>query len=251
MFRVLFDKNVPYPLKRHLTAYEVNTAEEEGWGQISNGEPIRWCREGRLSNPADLRSVSAEPHPQADADDRSGLQHLARHKAEDRRDHRSAGKGFAGIFRVRRDRSASEAAPTATAAALIRLRPPSQDFVCFRTGLFETQRSPTVGPATVGPVRATASLAPAISLWAYRSRHWRTKSTTALERSSSRSITIRGFGTRTPVVFANLRKVDAPRVLRNKPLLDPHYSFPPVPGTSSRCHSRSYFVRDSRISLRS
>jgi hypothetical protein len=82
-------------------------------------------REGRLSNPADLRSerpVSAEPHPQADADDRSGLQHLARHKGEDRRDHRSAGKGFAGIFRVRRDRSASEAAPTATAAALIRLR---------------------------------------------------------------------------------------------------------------------------------
>jgi hypothetical protein len=40
MLRVLFDKNVPYPLKRHLIEYRVNTAEEEGWGQISNGEPI-------------------------------------------------------------------------------------------------------------------------------------------------------------------------------------------------------------------
>jgi len=34
-----------------------------------------------------------------------------------------------------------------------------------------------------------------------------------------------------------------------KPLLDPHYPFPPVPKASSRCHSRSWFVRDSRISL--
>ncbi len=40
MLRVLFDKNVPYPLKRYLTDYQVTTAEEEGWGQISNGELI-------------------------------------------------------------------------------------------------------------------------------------------------------------------------------------------------------------------
>ncbi len=40
MLRVLFDKNVPYPLKRHLHQYEVNTPEEEGCGQIANGEPI-------------------------------------------------------------------------------------------------------------------------------------------------------------------------------------------------------------------
>ena len=40
MLRVLFDKNVPYPLKRHLVGYQVKTAEEEGWGQISNGELI-------------------------------------------------------------------------------------------------------------------------------------------------------------------------------------------------------------------
>jgi hypothetical protein len=36
-----------------------------------------------------------------------------------------------------------------------------------------------------------------------------------------------------------------------KPLLDPHYPFPSVPKASLRCHSRSWFVRDSRISLRS
>ena len=41
MLRVLFDKNVPYSLKRHLTDYQVKTAEDEGWGQISNGELIR------------------------------------------------------------------------------------------------------------------------------------------------------------------------------------------------------------------
>jgi hypothetical protein len=40
MLRVLFDKNVPYPLRQHLTGHEVKTAEEEGWGQISNGELI-------------------------------------------------------------------------------------------------------------------------------------------------------------------------------------------------------------------
>jgi hypothetical protein len=40
MIRVLFDKNVPYPRKRYLTGYRMKTAEEEGWGQISNGELI-------------------------------------------------------------------------------------------------------------------------------------------------------------------------------------------------------------------
>lgn len=45
MLRVLFDKNVPYPLKRHLTEYEVKTAEEEGWGQIANGELISCAEE--------------------------------------------------------------------------------------------------------------------------------------------------------------------------------------------------------------
>jgi len=40
MLRVVFDKNVPYPLRRHLTDCQVQTAEDEGWGQISNGELI-------------------------------------------------------------------------------------------------------------------------------------------------------------------------------------------------------------------
>jgi hypothetical protein len=40
MPRVLFDKNVPYSLRRHLTDCQVQTADDEGWGQISNGELI-------------------------------------------------------------------------------------------------------------------------------------------------------------------------------------------------------------------
>jgi hypothetical protein len=40
MLRILFDKNVPYPLRRYLIDYQVQTAEDQGWGQISNGELI-------------------------------------------------------------------------------------------------------------------------------------------------------------------------------------------------------------------
>ena len=40
MPRVLFDKNVPYSLRRHLPADQVQTVEDEGWGQISNGELV-------------------------------------------------------------------------------------------------------------------------------------------------------------------------------------------------------------------
>jgi hypothetical protein len=45
MLRILFDKNIPYSLRRHLTVYEVKTAEEEGWGQIANGSLIRCAEE--------------------------------------------------------------------------------------------------------------------------------------------------------------------------------------------------------------
>jgi hypothetical protein len=45
MLRVLFDKNVPYPLKKHLPDYQVTTAEEEGWGQIGNGDLIDCAEE--------------------------------------------------------------------------------------------------------------------------------------------------------------------------------------------------------------
>jgi hypothetical protein len=40
MLRVLFDKNVPYLLKRHLIDCQVQTADDEGWGQVSNGELV-------------------------------------------------------------------------------------------------------------------------------------------------------------------------------------------------------------------
>ena len=45
MPRVPFDKNVPYPLRQHLIDYQVQTAEDEGWGQISNGELISCAEE--------------------------------------------------------------------------------------------------------------------------------------------------------------------------------------------------------------
>lgn len=45
MLRVLFDKNVPYPLRQHLLDWQVKTAEEEGWNQISNGELITYAEE--------------------------------------------------------------------------------------------------------------------------------------------------------------------------------------------------------------
>lgn len=38
--RVLFDKNVPVPLRRSLTRHTVRTAAEEGWGTLGNGDLI-------------------------------------------------------------------------------------------------------------------------------------------------------------------------------------------------------------------
>ena len=40
MLRILFDKNVPYSLRRHLIDYHVQTADDEGWEQVSSGDPI-------------------------------------------------------------------------------------------------------------------------------------------------------------------------------------------------------------------
>ena len=45
MIRVLFDKNVPYVLRLHLIDYQVQTADDEGWGQISNEELISSAEE--------------------------------------------------------------------------------------------------------------------------------------------------------------------------------------------------------------
>ncbi len=41
MFRILFDQNVPAPLRQHLGKHEIRTADEEGWGELSNGDLIR------------------------------------------------------------------------------------------------------------------------------------------------------------------------------------------------------------------
>lgn len=39
--RVLFDKNVPYPLLRFLAEHDVRTAEELGWSRLVNGDLLR------------------------------------------------------------------------------------------------------------------------------------------------------------------------------------------------------------------
>jgi hypothetical protein len=39
--RILFDKNVPYPLRRHLAKHDVRTAEELAWAQMVNGDLLR------------------------------------------------------------------------------------------------------------------------------------------------------------------------------------------------------------------
>lgn len=36
--RILFDKNVPYPLRTYLATHEVRTAAELGWDRLVNGE---------------------------------------------------------------------------------------------------------------------------------------------------------------------------------------------------------------------
>ena len=39
--RILFDKNVPYPLLRHLAKHDIRTAEEMGWSRLVNGDLLR------------------------------------------------------------------------------------------------------------------------------------------------------------------------------------------------------------------
>ena len=36
--RILFDKNAPYGLVRHLQGHSVSTAEECGWDRLTNGD---------------------------------------------------------------------------------------------------------------------------------------------------------------------------------------------------------------------
>lgn len=39
--RVLFDKNVPYQVRRYLLNHNVRTAAEQGWGRLTNGELLK------------------------------------------------------------------------------------------------------------------------------------------------------------------------------------------------------------------
>jgi hypothetical protein len=39
--RILFDKNVPYPLLRYLQKHDVSTAEDLGWARLVNGDLLR------------------------------------------------------------------------------------------------------------------------------------------------------------------------------------------------------------------
>ena len=39
--KVLFDNNVPAPLRRHLVGHEVSTARQRGWAELGNGELLR------------------------------------------------------------------------------------------------------------------------------------------------------------------------------------------------------------------
>jgi hypothetical protein len=43
--RILFDKNVPYPLLRYLEKHDVRTAEELGWARLVNGDLLRAAEE--------------------------------------------------------------------------------------------------------------------------------------------------------------------------------------------------------------
>lgn len=39
--RILFDKNVPYPLRHFLANHEVRTAAEQGWSRLVNGDLLK------------------------------------------------------------------------------------------------------------------------------------------------------------------------------------------------------------------
>ena len=36
--RIIFDENVPRPLLKYFTAYEVSTVQSQGWSGVENGE---------------------------------------------------------------------------------------------------------------------------------------------------------------------------------------------------------------------
>lgn len=38
---IIFDENVPWPLRRHLASYTVSSVQKEGWAGIQNGALIQ------------------------------------------------------------------------------------------------------------------------------------------------------------------------------------------------------------------
>jgi len=44
--RVLFDNNVPAPLRRHLKGHEISTAREMGWHELENGDLLTAAEQG-------------------------------------------------------------------------------------------------------------------------------------------------------------------------------------------------------------
>ena len=45
--RILFDHDVPRPLRRHLSGHDVDTARERGWDDLNNGDLLNEAeREG-------------------------------------------------------------------------------------------------------------------------------------------------------------------------------------------------------------
>lgn len=39
--KVLLDENIPWPLSRYLTGYEVTSVQRQGWPGVQNGDLIR------------------------------------------------------------------------------------------------------------------------------------------------------------------------------------------------------------------
>ena len=43
--KILFDQGTPVPLRRHLTGHSVDTAYEQGWSNLTNGELLSAAEE--------------------------------------------------------------------------------------------------------------------------------------------------------------------------------------------------------------
>jgi len=103
MLRALFDKNVPYSLKGHLADYQVETAEDEGWGQISNGELISHAEakgyQIMLTCDQNIQYQQNFAH-RKNLNGRPRIEYLARYKTENSRDSGGVETSIAGLTRI-------------------------------------------------------------------------------------------------------------------------------------------------------